>query len=225
MQFKSADERTRTRPRSGAETTRRRLVNRTGRRVEVGKGSALRAGTCDTQDINRWIAGDRENGNDIFPELYLQLSDIARRQLGKGWRFEPLETDELVSELYLRLVRERLPEIQNRAHFFAICAMLAFRILIERVRKFKTDKCGGKIIHVSLHESIELKEVGVENMRRINEAIERLRRLDQWLFQVASLRLYLGMSYGEIAAALEVNESKIKRDWKFASTWLARELG
>ncbi len=195
-------------------------------RRETGRRRAPRPmGTCDTQDINRWIAGERHIGNDIFPQLHQQLSDIARRQLGKGWRFEPMETGELVSELYLRLVRERLPEIQNRSHFFAICAMLAFRILIERVRKYNADKCGGKIVHVSLHESIELKEVSVENLRRINEAIERLRRLDQWLFQVASLRLYLGMNYGEIAAALEVHESKIKRDWKFASTWLARELG
>lgn len=179
---------------------------------------------CNTQKINEWLTGDRMSNGEFFAGLYGELRRIAQRVLAKGWRCDPLETTELVSELYLRLRREHLYSVNNRAHFLAICALLTHQIMIERVRRFLAEKNGGKFQHMTLKESMEIRDISLDGLRRINEAVDLLRRRDPWLFQIACLRLYLGMTNQESAETLGVHPSKIKRDWRFASTWLRSEL-
>ena len=52
-----------------------------------------------------------------------------------------LRSTELVDEAYLRLVDQRLSELQNRAHFFAVSAPLMREILADyaRSRRPATD--------------------------------------------------------------------------------------
>ena len=194
------------------------------RRSNPALVGALPAAACNTQMINDWLTGDRVSNGELFAGLYVELSRIAHRVLAKGWRCDPLETTELVSELYLRLRREHLHSVNNRAHFLAICALLIHQIMIERVRRCLAEKTGGKFQHMTLNDSMEIRDVSLDGLRRINEAVGELRRRDPWLFQLACLRLYLGMTNQEIAEALGVHPSKIKRDWRFASTWLRSEL-
>lgn len=61
----------------------------------------------------------------------------------------------------------------------------------------------------------------------LDEALARLRENpDQGrLWQVVELRFFAGLTNKEIADVLEVSESAVERDWRFAKAWLRRELG
>ena len=199
-------------------------VWRTMRRRTRSKANQSSALNFTTLQINNWINAKREGEDELMTAIYAHLSDIAHRQLRHGWRCEPLETTELVSELYLRLLRDKLPQIQNRSQFFGICALTARRILIERVRQYMAQSAGGRYVHTSVHDSMQVVNPTQEILLEIDQAMERLRKYDESKYLVASLRIYLGFSREEIAQALNTNLSKVKRDWKFASAWLAREV-
>ena len=112
------------------------------------------------------------------------------------------------------------------AHALAstVCALTARRILIEKVRQYLAQSAGGRYVHTSVHDSMQVVNPTQEILLEIDQAMERLRKYDESKYLVASLRIYLGFSREEIAQALNTNLSKVKRDWKFASAWLAREV-
>jgi len=59
---------------------------------------------------------------------------------------------------------------------------------------------------------------------QLDEALERLSALDARKAKVVDMRFFGGMKEVEIAAALDVNEKTVRRDWQFAKLWLYREL-
>ena len=177
-----------------------------------------------TGEINEAINKKRWTDGDLFDKLYPRLCEISHKQLRKGWRGETLETRELVSELYFKLCRENLPQMENRAHFFGICARLVSQILIARIRHISTIMRGGGVHFTSIDESMSVAQTAFDDMLRLNRAMKKLRRYDPWLHLVVSVRLYLEMTVSETAEALNVSESKIKSDYRFAKAWLKVEL-
>ena len=61
-------------------------------------------------------------------------------------------------------------------------------------------------------------------MIALDDALEDLAKMDPRKAQVVELRIFGGLSNGEIAEVLAVSVDTIKRDWSFAKLWLAREL-
>jgi len=178
----------------------------------------------NTIELNECIKSKGWADDVLFRKIYPRLCEISHRQLRKGWRGETIETQELVSELYFKLCRENLPPMQNRGHFFAICARMVRQILIARVGHANSIVQGGGVKFVSLHESIKSVESALDDMLRLDSAMEKLRIYDTWLYKVASIHLYLEMTIPETALALEVSVSKAKADYRFAKAWLRNEL-
>lgn len=178
----------------------------------------------DTERINSCNDSQQWSDDELFAEVYPRLCQIAHRQLRKGWWRETIQTEELVAELYFRLLRTRLPQLKNQSHFYGICARLVQQMLIERLRKMKSLKRGGEYRFVSVHESIELLDNVLDEVLRLNRAMRKLRRFDPWLSLLAGMHLYLEMTFSEMAEALGVTEPKIKADYKFARAWLQLEL-
>ena len=59
----------------------------------------------------------------------------------------------------------------------------------------------------------------------LNDALEALAAIDGRKSRVVELRFFGGLSVDETAEVLKVSGDTVKRDWKFAKTWLLRELG
>ena len=59
----------------------------------------------------------------------------------------------------------------------------------------------------------------------LDRALDRLASSYPRAARVVELRYFGGLELLEIAAALEVTDRTVKRDWAFARAWLARELG
>jgi RNA polymerase sigma factor (sigma-70 family) len=58
----------------------------------------------------------------------------------------------------------------------------------------------------------------------LNEAMERLAKLDARKAKVVELRYFGGLKHEEIAEVLEISTVTVQRDWVFSRAWLYSEL-
>ena len=58
----------------------------------------------------------------------------------------------------------------------------------------------------------------------LDEALERLEKIDPEQARIVELRFFAGLSIEEAAAALDMSPATLKRRWALARAWLFREL-
>jgi RNA polymerase sigma-70 factor, ECF subfamily len=171
-----------------------------------------------------WSNGDKEALDKLTPLVYDELHRLANRHLGRERPNHSLQTTALIHEAYLRLVDQRNPRWQNRAHFFAIAARLMRRILVDHARSRRYAKRGGAALRVSLAEVGDVAEVRAAEVVALDDALESLAELDPRKSRVVELRFFGGLSVGETADVLGVSPNTVLRDWSTAKAWLHREM-
>src|SRR5262249_50315188 len=90
-----------------------------------------------------WSAGDRASLDRLLPVVHRELQRIAKRHMAGERNDHTLQATALVNEAYVRLMALNKMQWQNRAHFFAVCATLMRRILVDFGRKRHYLKRGG----------------------------------------------------------------------------------
>jgi len=135
-----------------------------------------------------------------------------------------LQPTALVNEAYLRLVKLKQMQWQNRAHFFAMAARLMRRILVDFARSRGYQKRGGGAKQVSFTQALEVAEGPPTDVVALDEALQALAQVDERQSQVVELRFFGGLSLEETAEVLNVSRETVKRDWKVAKMWLLRHL-
>jgi RNA polymerase sigma-70 factor (ECF subfamily) len=169
-----------------------------------------------------WSRGDEKALRDVMPLVYGDLRTIARKHLARC-QGQSVQSGTLAHEAYLKLVHIRGVRCNNRAHFFALCAQMIRRILVDYARKRRSAKRGG-LLQVSLDEAVlGSKARGVE-FEPLDEALTALSKIDPRKGRVVELRFFGGLNVEETAAVLEISEETVKRDWRAAKAWLLREL-
>lgn len=58
----------------------------------------------------------------------------------------------------------------------------------------------------------------------LDDALEALASVDERKSRVVELRYFGGLTVEETAEVLRISGETVMRDWKFAKTWLLREL-
>src|SRR5215469_12479474 len=177
-----------------------------------------------TRILQAWKAGDEGALNRLTPLVYDELHRLARRYMAAEQTGHPLQTTALVHEVYLRLVGADTIEWQDRAHFYAICARLMRRILIDFARSRNYQKRGAGFAHIQLEEAVTVSEAVGSEMLAVDEALKQLAAIDSRKSDVVELRFFGGLTVEEISAALQVSPETVLRDWKLAKAWLFREL-
>jgi RNA polymerase sigma factor (TIGR02999 family) len=176
-------------------------------------------------DLLLQLRGDRTEAMDqLFPLVYEELRQIAHRQLAHERPGHTLETSALVHETYLKLVDQTRVEWRDRAHFFRVAAWAMRRILVDYARKYRALRRGGGRQPVTLdEEEAGLAERG-ETLLALNDALDRLAKLNHRLSQVVECRYFGGLTEEETAEALGVTARTVQRDWAKARGWLYLEL-
>lgn len=174
------------------------------------------------QKIN---ADSSESLDRLLPIVYDQLRAIAGNQMKQERRDHTLSPTALVHEAYLKLIDQQRVTWQNRAHFFAISAQIMRRILINHAEKKSAAKRGGDQIRVTLSEHSDPgSDSKIEDLLSLNEALNRLAKLDETQAKIVEMRYFGGLTNPEIAEVLKVSESTVQRSWSVARAWLHREL-
>ena len=177
-----------------------------------------------TRLLQAWKAGDEGALERLMPLVYDELHRLARRYMAAEQTGHPLQTTALVHEVYLRLVDANSIDWQNRAHFYAICARLMRRILIDFARSRNYQKRGASFAHIQLEEAATVSEAVGSELLAVDEALKQLAVIDSRKSDVVEMRFFGGMTVDEIAGALQVSPETVARDWKLAKAWLQREL-
>ena len=168
--------------------------------------------------------GNQAAQEKLVPLVYEQLKGLARRYMRRERTDHTLQTTALVHEAYLKLVHQQSPDWQGRAQFFGIAAQLMRRILIDHARHHLREKRGGAQIILPLNEALAFSPEHSEDLLKLDEALDRLAKLDPRQSRIVELRFFGGLSVEETSRFLGVSPITVKRDWAVAKVWLCGEL-
>ena len=178
-----------------------------------------------TAMLKAWSKGESTQPDEVFPLVYDELHRRAHSYLRRERFGHTLQTTALIHETYLKLREQRNFEWESRAHFFAICATLMRRILVDYAKTKHRAKRGGGAVHVPV-EGLMLaasKTDGID-LLALDDALTRLAKLDPQQARIVELRFFSGFSIEDTAVVLGISPSSVKRDWRAAKAWLRHEL-
>jgi RNA polymerase sigma factor (TIGR02999 family) len=191
----------------------------------------MSAGSTDVTVLLRaWTRGDRAALDRLTPLVYDQLHRLAAGYMRKEQAGHSLQATALVNEAYVRLVNAHEVGWHDRVHFFAVCAQIMRRILVDHARRRASVKRGGRAEREDHASGPKLDELPASDTDRavelcaLDDALVGLAQLDPRRAKVIELRFFGGLSVEETAEFLHVSPQTVMRDWKIARAWLTREL-
>lgn len=172
--------------------------------------------------LRAWRTGDGDALELLTPIVYDDLRRIAQRHLQSERSGHTLQATALVNEAFVRLSEGEL-DVQDRAHFLAIAARTMRRILADYGRARRSQKRGGGVAPVTLHEEM-VADGRATDIVDIDDALTKLAEFDARRADVLVLHFFGGLTFEETAEALDVSAATVDRDLRFAKAWLANEL-
>jgi RNA polymerase sigma factor (TIGR02999 family) len=177
-----------------------------------------------TRLLKAWGDGDTQAFEQLVPLVYAELRRLARRYMVQERGLRTLQATALANEAYLRLVDAASVRWQDRVHFFAVCAQIMRRILIDAARARGSKKRGGSVQRLKLDDDLAVTPQRSHELVALDEALTALAEFDARKARVVELRFFGGLSVEETAAVVKVSPQSVLRDWKLAKAWLMREL-
>src|ERR1700675_3534027 len=137
-----------------------------------------------------WGHGDPNAREELIPLVYGELRRIARRYLWQERPDHTLQSGALVHEAYLRLLHEKPPQWQNRAHFFGVAAQLMRHILVDHARSRLAAKRGAGVPRLALDpELVPARKTGID-LVALDDALSKLAALDSQQGRLIELRFF-----------------------------------
>jgi len=178
-----------------------------------------------TQILEAIEQGDAQAAGQLLPLVYNELRRLAAHKLAEEPPGQTLDATALVHEAYLKLVGAHdTRRWQGRGRFFAAAAEAMRRILVDKARRKRSVKRGGKLVRQDVEESqLAAPEVG-DDLLAVDEALNGLSAADPQAAQLVKLRYFAGLSIPEAAQALGISSRTADRLWVYARAWLHEAL-
>jgi RNA polymerase sigma factor (TIGR02999 family) len=171
-------------------------------------------------------AGDESAEERLFRLIYDELRQMARRMLRRERPDHSLQPSALVHEMMLRFRRgDTLLSAPDRSYLFAAAARAMRQVLVDHARRRRASKRSGPGIRIPLDEALaQLHEQGVDVID-LHEALAHLTQKHPRPARVVELKFFGGLSIPEIALVVQVSDTTVEADWRFARAWLRGRLG
>ena len=122
----------------------------------------------------------------LVPRVYDELRAIAHSKLRSEAPGHTLNTTDLVHEAYLRMVGIEGVEWADRGHYFAVCARVMRRVLLDYADRVRALKRGGGRRDLPLVEGLAAGPVAERvDFIDLDRALERLETLERSTMDVA----------------------------------------
>jgi RNA polymerase sigma-70 factor (ECF subfamily) len=174
--------------------------------------------------LGRSRRGDESARDQLLERVYGELRRVAGRYLRRERRDHTLQATALVHEAWIRLSGAPSGAWEDRAQFLSAAATAMRRILVNHALRRQALKRGGGLARAALLDPIGVFEERAEDLVALDEALDRLARLDARKARIVELRFFGGLSEEETAHLLEVSSRTIEREWRLARAWLRKEL-
>ena len=157
-------------------------------------------------------------------KLYQELRAQARKIFICQPHHQTLQPTVLVHETFLRMGRSGELEWNDRSHFLALASKMMHQILIEYARNQRAQKRGRDWRRITLSDVPTTNGSSEIDSLMLVELLEELESLNDRHCRVVEMRVFAGMSFEEIARALDVSNRTVERDWRAARAWLASRM-
>ena len=169
-------------------------------------------------------AGSPAALDEVFTRVYDELHRLAHH-VRRDRAGATLDTTALVHEAYLKLATA-MPAMNDRRHFLAVAARAMRQVLVSAARDASAQKRGGDVELVTLSDADAAfaRTVRPEELLALDDALERLAKLDARQAAIVECRFFAGLDVEETAEILGISAPTVGRDWRAARAWLGREL-
>jgi len=173
--------------------------------------------------LRSWSEGDPLAADRLFESVYPRLHHIASA-LFRGERSDSLlQPTIVVHELFLKLLQQRKLQFEDRQHFYALCAKLMRRILIDGAREQRRLKRDGGVA-VPLEEHLAWIDAKDAQWMDVDRALLELEALDASKLRIVELRFFLGCTASETGELMQLSKSTVDRELRFLRGWLYERL-
>lgn len=176
-----------------------------------------------TQLLHASSHGNQAAEAELIPLVYGELRRLAASYMRLERPDHTLQPTALVHEAWLRLVGQE-SNWRNQTHFLGVAAQQMRRILVDHARKHKAVKRAGRESRVSFEDVLAVALEKPGEVVAIDVALKQLASEFPRQARVVELRFFGGYTEDDIAGILTISPETVKRDWRFAKTWLSREM-
>ncbi|MCE4553692.1 ECF-type sigma factor [Pelomonas cellulosilytica] len=174
--------------------------------------------------------GDAAALQQLYAALYPEIKRVARVRLaqsGPGGRVAGLDTTALVHEGFLRMADQQGLQGDTRGQFFAYVGRVLRSVVIDHLRTEGRDKRGGDAVLVTLSAADDVADVQSEavDLIGLDQALERMRTLDQTLYELIEMIGFAGLTIAEVATLRGLSTRSINRELLKARALLQELLG
>lgn len=177
-----------------------------------------------TELLLAWGQGEKAAAERLIPLVYDELRARAAAALRPERPDHTLTPTALVHEAYLRLVDQRLPQLESRKHFYGVAARVMRQVLVDHARARKAAKRNAGRTALPLDEDVSLSDERAADLVALDEALGALAAFDTGKARLVELRYFTGLTIEETAEMIGVSPATVKREWALARAWLHREI-
>jgi len=156
----------------------------------------------------------------LFGTLYAELHRLARRELNKRGPIGGLGVTTLLHEAYISISGREGTVFVDHARFMAYAARVMRGLIIDDVRRRKSEKRGGLFEITSLATDYGDSAASPQTLLRIGDALDELTDIEPNLAEIIELKFFCGFSFAEIAAMRGVSERTVQRNWEKGRLYL-----
>ena len=176
-----------------------------------------------TQLLKAMAHGDSSAAERLLPLVYAELHRLARSYMRGERPDHTLQATALINEAYLRLARED-NDWNSREHFIGVAANVMRKVLVDYARARNAEQRGGGLQKVELQEDLAISPEKLDEVERLDDALERLEKHNARQARIVELRYFGGLTIDQVASVIGVSPRSVKRDWSLARLWLFRQL-
>ena len=160
----------------------------------------------------------------LFTTMYAELHRLARRELHRRGPLGGLGVTTLLHEAYLSMAGREGTVFVDQARFMGYAARVMRGLIIDDVRRKRSEKRGG-LFHITSLGTDHVHAINTPDaLVRIGEVLDELAELEPGLAEVVDLKFFCGFSFAEIAAMRGVSERTVQRNWDKARLYLHRAI-
>jgi RNA polymerase sigma factor (TIGR02999 family) len=191
-----------------------------------------------TEILSRWNQAKEESLDEVFPKVYenlRQLAKRARRRIGRTDPDDTLCTLELVNEMYIKLRESESLDFKNRGRFYAFCILAMQRTLRDYYMRKNSKKKELRLepeIEKNFEDTINFSLIKISDSSLYSpelvilceEILTKLAEKHPRKVEVIFLKYWLEETDKEIAEHLNISEKTVRRDFGLGEVLIKYEI-
>jgi RNA polymerase sigma factor (TIGR02999 family) len=167
--------------------------------------------------LHRWREGDRGAEQELFAVVMPNLLRLAQHFMQGERKGHSLAANDLVNEIYIKLVAAKDRDWQTRGHFFAYAARAMRCYLIDHWRA-RPDV---EFVRIEgMEEILRAGSIQIQQALTVDKLLNELADSQPEWCRLVELKYFLGLTDMQAAEALGLKLRTMQRMWREVRRWL-----